>query len=74
METVQQNGRFTLSLSKFPSNIYSILYAYNTIILTGRNITFLNRIFSLLLKLKSHDNIFLKKLQNYITKKHYKII
>jgi len=26
METVQQNGRFTLFSSKFPSNIYSILY------------------------------------------------
>ena len=25
METVQQNGRFTLFSSKFPSNIYSIL-------------------------------------------------
>ena len=28
METVQQNGRFTLFSSKFPSNIYSILYGY----------------------------------------------
>ena len=28
METVQQNGRFTLFSSKFPSNIYSILYEY----------------------------------------------
>ena len=27
METVQQNGRFTLFSSKFPSNIYSILHA-----------------------------------------------
>ena len=26
METVQQNGRFILLSSKFPSNIYSILY------------------------------------------------
>jgi len=26
METVQQNGRFTLFSCKFPSNIYSILY------------------------------------------------
>jgi len=26
METVQQNGRFTLFSSKFPSNVYSILY------------------------------------------------
>ena len=26
IETVQQNGRFTLFSSKFPSNIYSILY------------------------------------------------
>ena len=26
METVQQNGRFTLFSSKFPTNIYSILY------------------------------------------------
>jgi len=26
METVQQNGRFTLFSSKFPSNIYSILF------------------------------------------------
>ena len=26
METVQQNGRYTLFSSKFPSNIYSILY------------------------------------------------
>ena len=29
METVQQNGRFTLFSSKFPSNIYSILYVSN---------------------------------------------
>ena len=29
METVQQNGRFTLFSSKFPSNIYSILYVYS---------------------------------------------
>ena len=28
METVQQNGRFTLFSSKFLSNIYSILFAY----------------------------------------------
>ena len=26
MDTVQQNGRFTLFSSKFPSNIYSILF------------------------------------------------
>ena len=26
METVQQNGRFTLFSSKFPSNIYSFLF------------------------------------------------
>ena len=26
METVQQNGRLTLFTSKFPSNIYSILF------------------------------------------------
>ena len=29
METVQQNGRFTLVSSKFHSNIYSILFALN---------------------------------------------
>jgi len=29
LETVQQNCRFTLSLSKFHSNIYSILFVYN---------------------------------------------
>ena len=29
METVQQNGRFTLFSSKFQSNIYSILFNYN---------------------------------------------
>ena len=28
METVQQNGRFTLFSSKFPSNIYSILFGF----------------------------------------------
>ena len=28
METVQRNGRFTLFSSKFPSNIYSILFVY----------------------------------------------
>ena len=28
METVQQNGRFTLFSSKFYSNIYSILFDY----------------------------------------------
>jgi len=26
METVQQNGRFTIFSNKFPSNIYSILF------------------------------------------------
>ncbi len=31
MATVQQNGRFTLFSSKFPSNIYSILYVYSPI-------------------------------------------
>ena len=31
METVQQNGRFTLFSSKFPSDIYSILYAYTAL-------------------------------------------
>ena len=30
MEIVQQNGRFTLVSSKFPSNIYSILYDHTT--------------------------------------------
>jgi len=29
METVQQNGRFTLFSSKFPSYIYSILFAHD---------------------------------------------
>ena len=29
METVQQNGRFTLYFSKFHSNIYSILFVQN---------------------------------------------
>ena len=28
METVEQNGRFTLFSCKFPSNIYSILYGF----------------------------------------------
>ena len=28
METVQQNGRFTLFSSKYPSNIYSILFVF----------------------------------------------
>ena len=27
---VQQNGRFSLFSSKFPSNIYSILFVYET--------------------------------------------
>ena len=31
METVQQNGRFTLSSSKFHSNIYSSLFAKNAV-------------------------------------------
>ena len=30
METVQQNGRFTLFSSKFHFNIYSILFDYDT--------------------------------------------
>jgi len=30
METVQQNGRFTLFSSKFHSNIYSILFVCST--------------------------------------------
>ena len=30
METVQQNGRLTLFSSKFPSNIFSILYVSKT--------------------------------------------
>jgi len=29
METAQQNGRLTLFSSKFPSNIYSILFGFN---------------------------------------------
>jgi len=32
LETVQQNGRFTLFSSKFPSNIYSILYGDKTLL------------------------------------------
>ena len=28
METVQQNGRYTFFSSKFPSNIYSILFVF----------------------------------------------
>ena len=28
METVQQNGRFTLFSSKFPSDIYSVLLEF----------------------------------------------
>ena len=32
METVQQNGRFTLFSSKFPSNIYSILFVDKAIV------------------------------------------
>ena len=35
METVQQNGRFTLFSSKFPSNIYSILFAYSISLLVN---------------------------------------
>ena len=31
METVQQNGRFTLFSSKFPSNIYFILFGSNAL-------------------------------------------
>ena len=31
METVQQNGRLTLFPTKFPSNIYSILYDYSLV-------------------------------------------
>ena len=29
METVQKNGRFKIFYSKFPSNIYSILFSLN---------------------------------------------
>jgi len=29
VETVQQNGRFTLFSNKLPSNIYSTLFVYN---------------------------------------------
>ena len=38
METVQQNGRFTLFSIKFPSNIYSILFGCKDI-----NIYLLNK-------------------------------
>ena len=31
METVQQNGRFTLFSSKFHSNIYSILFDFTKV-------------------------------------------
>ena len=31
METVQQNGRFTLFSSKFHSNIYTILFEFNSL-------------------------------------------
>jgi len=42
METVQQNGRFTLFSSKFPSNIYSILFAsYPESIKSNRILTML---------------------------------
>ena len=33
METVQQNGRFTLFSSKFPSNVYSILFGWDTFLI-----------------------------------------
>ena len=35
METVQQNGRFKLFSSKFPSNIYSILFGCVPLTLLG---------------------------------------
>ena len=35
METVQQNGRFTLFSTKFHSNIYSILFVYNCCFILG---------------------------------------
>ena len=31
METAQQNGRFTLFSSKFPSNIYSIFFVKSSL-------------------------------------------
>ena len=36
MESVQQNGRFTLFSSKFHSNIYSILYGFSLYFTTQR--------------------------------------
>ena len=33
METVQQNGHFTHFSSKFHSNIYSILFGFNIVII-----------------------------------------
>ena len=49
MKTVQQNGRFTLFSSKFPSNIYSILYG-NTPPTLSNQLIFL--VFSLTNKLQ----------------------
>jgi len=40
METVQQNGRFTLYSRKFPSNIYSILFGYLSLFTNKLNIMF----------------------------------
>ena len=42
METVQQNGRFTLFSSKFPSNIYSVLFVNIPFISERRWGTFLD--------------------------------
>ena len=39
METVQQNGRFTVFSSKFPSNIYSILYVYMYVLILGPDLS-----------------------------------
>ena len=74
METVQQNGRFTLFSSKFHSNIYSILFipypldpspeVYMTIwvLVQSKNsfINYLLKLFVLITEIKCYKRIFLE--------------
>ena len=60
METVQQNGRFTLFSCKFPSNIYSILYVYINVLILGPDLS-VRKFINLRLKIINFTQIQRKK-------------
>ena len=59
METVQQNGRFTLFSSKFPSSIYSILFVHNSPICKLTELSFFT------FPIKTHPSTKIKKIEKF---------